>query len=88
MADDRGFLEKLLKPTEEEKEDVKKKLEQAFQTQRGMEKYGYGEFLEKIVEEQILLLFIQKARQWETQNYENNENEECDDDVEEHQADE
>jgi len=38
MADDRGFLEKLLNPTEEEKEDVKKKLEQAFQTQRGMEK--------------------------------------------------
>jgi len=52
MAEDRGFLEKLLKPTEEEKEDVKKKLEQAFQTQRGIEKYGYGDFLEKIVEEQ------------------------------------
>ena len=30
MAEDRGFLEKLLKPTKEEKEDVKKKLEQAF----------------------------------------------------------
>ena len=52
MAEDRGFLEKLLKPTEEEKEDVKKKLEKAFQTQRGIEKYGYGEFLEKIVEDQ------------------------------------
>ena len=38
MAEDRGFLEKLLKPTEEEKEDVKKKLEKAFQTQRGIEK--------------------------------------------------
>ena len=52
MAEDRGFLEKLLKPTEEEKEDVKKKLEKAFETQRGIEKYGYGEFLEKIVEDQ------------------------------------
>ena len=49
MAEDRGFLEKLLKPTEEEKEDVKKKLEKAFETPRGIEKYGYGEFLEKIV---------------------------------------
>ena len=52
MAEDRGFLEKLLKPTEEEKEDVKQKLDKAFETQRGIEKYGYGEFLEKIVEDQ------------------------------------
>ena len=55
MADtERKWYDYLLNPTEEEKLEVKEKLDQAFKVQRGIEKFGYGEFLEKIVEEKQL----------------------------------
>ena len=55
MADtERKLYDYLLNPTEEEKLEVKEKLDQAFKVQRGIEKFGYGEFLEKVVEEKQL----------------------------------
>ena len=55
MADtERKWYDYLLNPTEEEKLEVKEKLDQAFKVQRGIEKFGYAEFLEKVVEEKQL----------------------------------
>ena len=55
MADtERKWYDYLLNPTEEEKLEIKEKLDQAFKVQRGIEKFGYGEFLEKVVEEKQL----------------------------------
>ena len=55
MADtERKWYDYLLNPTEEEKLEIKEKLDQAFKVHRGIEKFGYGEFLEKVVEEKQL----------------------------------
>ena len=55
MADtERKWYDYLLDPTEEEKLEIKEKLDQAFKVQRGIEKFGYDKFLEKVVEEKQL----------------------------------
>jgi hypothetical protein len=51
---ERKWYDYLLNPTEEEKLEVKEKLDQAFKVQRGIEKFGFDKFLEKVVEEKQL----------------------------------